>query len=397
MLHVAELARQYEASGGISFRGFIDELRTAAASEAAEAPILEEGSDGVRLMTVHKAKGLEFPVVILADLTCNMSRKDASRYLDASRGLCAMKIGGWAPHELHRHEADGSGARPGGGRAPGLRRRDARARSARRSRRSATTRGTAAGSPAEPRALSAGRVAAKRRRAAPGCPAFKSKDSVLQRPNDEPAGNGTVCPGLHAFDGGPGAPKRGEGGYSVVWWDPGALKLDEKPTFGVRREDLIVKDVPKNVIADGRSRYDRWHLARDDAREAGAVPSLMVEPARDWVAANSEFGIQNSEFVTVVGAGRSGEEARSGGIGFGLLVHGLLAKAPFGAAARSARRPRRGRGARARAQRRGGGGRRGGRRAAADARRARARARRRRARRVPARDAGHLHDAGRHA
>jgi len=25
---------------------------------------------------------------------------------------------------------------------------------------------------------------------------------------------------------------------------------------------LIVKDVPKHVIADGRSRYDRWHLAR---------------------------------------------------------------------------------------------------------------------------------------
>ena len=27
VLHVAELARQYEAGGGISFRGFIDELR----------------------------------------------------------------------------------------------------------------------------------------------------------------------------------------------------------------------------------------------------------------------------------------------------------------------------------------------------------------------------------
>ena len=89
MLHVAELARQYEASGGISFRGFIDELRAAAESEGAEAPILEESSDGVRLMTVHKAKGLEFPVVILADLTCRMSRSDASRYLDLDRRLCA--------------------------------------------------------------------------------------------------------------------------------------------------------------------------------------------------------------------------------------------------------------------------------------------------------------------
>ncbi len=49
VLHVAELARQYEAGGGISFRGFIDELKDAAQStEVAEAPILEEGSDGVR-------------------------------------------------------------------------------------------------------------------------------------------------------------------------------------------------------------------------------------------------------------------------------------------------------------------------------------------------------------
>src|SRR5207245_1330247 len=105
VLHVAELARQYEASGGISFRGFIDALRDAAeTTEAAEAPILEDGSDGVRLMTVHKAKGLEFPVVILADLTCRMSRAEASRFLDADNKLCAMKIGGWAPHELHDHE-----------------------------------------------------------------------------------------------------------------------------------------------------------------------------------------------------------------------------------------------------------------------------------------------------
>ena len=59
-----------ERTAGISFRGFVDELREAAeTAQAAEAPILEEGSDGVRLMTVHKAKGLEFPVVILADIT----------------------------------------------------------------------------------------------------------------------------------------------------------------------------------------------------------------------------------------------------------------------------------------------------------------------------------------
>ena len=319
VLHVAELARQYEASGGISFRGFIDELRTAAANEAAEAPILEEGSDGVRLMTVHKAKGLEFPVVILADLTCNISRKDASRYLDASRKLCAMKIGGWAPHELHRHEAE-EVARD---QAEGVRLAYVAATRA----RDLLVVPVLGDEPWDggwftPLNRALYPPMASRRTAArgPQCPAFTSKDSVLQRPNDEPAGHGTVCPGLHAFD-----------DYSVVWWDPGALKLDEKPTFGVRREDLIVKDVPRNVIADGRSRYDRWHLARDEARESGSVPSLTVETARDRAAANAGAGIQHSEAVQVVGEGRSGDEARAGGIGFGLLVHGLLAQAPFGA------------------------------------------------------------------
>src|SRR5262249_32300998 len=69
VLHIGELARQYEMDGGISFRGFVEELRVAAdTAQASEAPILEEDSDGVRMMTVHKAKGLEFPIVILADL-----------------------------------------------------------------------------------------------------------------------------------------------------------------------------------------------------------------------------------------------------------------------------------------------------------------------------------------
>ncbi|MCU1384752.1 MAG: addA 1 [Acidobacteria bacterium] len=319
VLHVAELARQYEASGGISFRGFIDELRTAAASEAAEAPILEEGSDGVRLMTVHKAKGLEFPVVILADLTCNMSRKDASRYLDASRGLCAIKIGGWAPHELHRHEAD-EVARD---QAEGVRLAYVAATRA-RDLLVVPVLGDDAwdGGWFAPLNRALYPPVARRRSAArgPQCPAFKSKDSVLQRPGDEPAGNGTVCPGLHTFE-------DGDGGYAVVWWDPCALKLDEQPTFGVRREDLIVKDVAKNVIADGRSRYDRWRMARDDARESGAVPSTAVEPARDWLA--RDVPVPGSDQVTVVGAPRSGDEARAGGIGFGLLVHGLLAQVPF--------------------------------------------------------------------
>ena len=302
VLHVAELARQYEASGGISFRGFIDELRTAAASEAAEAPILEEGSDGVRLMTVHKAKGLEFPVVILADLTCRMSRSDASRYLDASRGLCAMKIGGWAPHDLHEHETEEVLLRSGRRRAARVRRRDAGARPARGSGAWRRRVGRRLVQPVEPRALSAGGDAASGR-------------AWPEMPGVQVEGLGPAAAERRAVRNQHGLPRaahvrRGDGSYAVVWWEPGpggGLDLDKKPTFGVRREDLIVKDVQKNVIADGRSRYDRWHLARDDARAAGMVPSIKVETVRDWTLGSrmrlcrpSDFRLQTSDLVTVV-------------------------------------------------------------------------------------------------
>ena len=107
VLHVVELARQYELGGGISFRGFVEELRMEAeTAQAAEAPILEEDSDGVRMMTVHKAKGLEFPIVVLADLTCRLSRPDAGRWIDPSGSLCALKLGGWAPMDLLLHGAE---------------------------------------------------------------------------------------------------------------------------------------------------------------------------------------------------------------------------------------------------------------------------------------------------
>ena len=107
MLHVAQLACAYEAASELSFGWFVDELRDAAENaQAAEAPILEEGSDGVRLMTVHKAKGLEFPIVILADLTCKLSRAEAGRWLDPARNVCALKIGGWSPIDLLLHDAE---------------------------------------------------------------------------------------------------------------------------------------------------------------------------------------------------------------------------------------------------------------------------------------------------
>ncbi len=329
VLHIAELARQYEAGGGISFRGFIDELQEAAASETAEAPILEEGSDGVRLMTVHKAKGLEFPVVILADPTCRMSRSDASRHLDPERGLCAIRLSGWAPHELLDHEA----AEVARDEAEGIRLAYVAATRA----RDLLVVPALGDAPWDGGWLSPLNDAlyppVERRRSrarAPKCPAFKSKDTVLERPNDETATPSTVCPGQHDL----------AGGYSVVWWDPGALTLGLKPAMGVRRDDLIVKDVARDVVADGRTKYDAWKLARINARDRASVPTIRVKTVRefaqdDGIATNDATEAPRSQriedqqvSVTSVSLWLR-DVARPSGPEFGTLVHAVLARMPF--------------------------------------------------------------------
>jgi ATP-dependent helicase/nuclease subunit A len=71
------LAREHEAEHGRDLRGFLDlvgGLGRAAGDPRAvedresEAPVEGEALDAVRLMTIHRAKGLEFPVVCVADL-----------------------------------------------------------------------------------------------------------------------------------------------------------------------------------------------------------------------------------------------------------------------------------------------------------------------------------------
>jgi ATP-dependent helicase/nuclease subunit A len=69
------LAREHEAAHGPDLRGFL-ELVTRRARAAfgagdareSEAPVEGEALDAVRLMTIHRAKGLEFEVVCVADL-----------------------------------------------------------------------------------------------------------------------------------------------------------------------------------------------------------------------------------------------------------------------------------------------------------------------------------------
>ncbi len=64
------LAAEFEAREGRDLRGLLDFLAVRAEGDAeAQAATAAEGHDGVRIMTVHNAKGLEFGVVAVPDLS----------------------------------------------------------------------------------------------------------------------------------------------------------------------------------------------------------------------------------------------------------------------------------------------------------------------------------------
>jgi ATP-dependent helicase/nuclease subunit A len=92
------LAREYEAEEGRELRGFIDFVaeQDLLSAREGQAPLETEGIDAVRLMTIHAAKGLEFPVVCVADLgRQGRDDKDALRVTDDGRvGISIASIGG---------------------------------------------------------------------------------------------------------------------------------------------------------------------------------------------------------------------------------------------------------------------------------------------------------------
>jgi ATP-dependent helicase/nuclease subunit A len=81
------LAREFEASEGPDLAAFLEYLESRAASRdrEAEAATRAEGHAGVRVMTVHGAKGLEFDVVAVADLGRNLQLGWASLRVEPAK------------------------------------------------------------------------------------------------------------------------------------------------------------------------------------------------------------------------------------------------------------------------------------------------------------------------
>ena len=91
------LARRFEAAEGRDVRGFlelVDYLKRAAAIEP-DAPVEGVEPDAVRLMTIHAAKGLEFPVVCVADMGRKPNNQSPDLLVDGHRlGLRLVRLDG---------------------------------------------------------------------------------------------------------------------------------------------------------------------------------------------------------------------------------------------------------------------------------------------------------------
>ncbi len=318
VMQLMEQARVYDESGALSFRGFVEQLMEEAEyGRASEAPVLEEGSEGVRLMTVHKAKGLEFPVVILGDLTCNQTRATASRYVDAERNLAAMNLCGLEPHDVIDRQA-------------GELDRD-RAEAVRLTY-VATTRA---------RDLLVIPVIADERREGEWLSVLN--EAVYPPPDAKPAVRGaypqfgkdatsrpfdfiaradtTVKTGTYAFD-----------GYELTWWNTLGLRLEVPIALGIPQQELLGRDAPPGLVEADTRAYERWREDLTAVTGKAATPSVVAEIAIE----RSERQSLPVPEVDVIEVARDPDEAR--GLRYGTLLHAVLASVDLDAGSEAIRR-----------------------------------------------------------
>jgi ATP-dependent exoDNAse (exonuclease V) beta subunit len=317
VLRMVDLARRFERRGAASFRAFVERMEDdAERGEAEDAPVVEEGTEGVRIMTVHRAKGLEFPVVILADPTCKVARDVPGRHVDAARGLWAEPLCGCAPIELleageeevKRDRAEGVRiAYVAATRARDLLVVPVVADEEREGWLEALN--PALYPPDELRRRSA---------PAPGCPPF-GEDTTLPRPERASPRQPTIRPGAH---------RARVGTHTIVWWDASRLALEAEEHVGLRTSSILEADKGGIAAAHGEAEHARWQETRQSTLESGARPTLAVQTVTAIATERAGFEAAEVDVQQVAGAR---EATRPGGTRFGALVHAVLASVPLDA------------------------------------------------------------------
>jgi ATP-dependent exoDNAse (exonuclease V) beta subunit len=307
VFRLTDLARSFEVSGAAtSFRAFVEYLDGEYESgETGEAPILEQEGGGVQLMTVHKAKGLEFPVVILADLTAKLTGpQGADRYCNVDRRLCAQRLLWCAPWEL----LDAAEEEEQADREEALRLAYVAATRARDLLVvAAIGEEEREGGWLSPlhEALYPPKERWRSSATAPGCPPFGST-TVLNRPPDQ-SEEVSVKPGWHR-------PRAGS--HGVVWFDPKALRLNAPKNEGVANEQAL--SGTREQAEEGLRHYQAFRDRRTKRVADGSVKRYRVATAQTLSSASEAAGIP-VEIVTLPAM-----KERPSGRRFGRVVHSIL-------------------------------------------------------------------------
>jgi ATP-dependent exoDNAse (exonuclease V) beta subunit len=82
--HLADFAYEFEQTKGPDLSGFLDLYEEKKSSLAIQTP---SSDDSITVMTIHKSKGLEFPVVIMPNCSFDTDIKNQSKFLIESEGI----------------------------------------------------------------------------------------------------------------------------------------------------------------------------------------------------------------------------------------------------------------------------------------------------------------------
>jgi ATP-dependent exoDNAse (exonuclease V) beta subunit len=320
-LRMVDLARRFEQRGASSFRAFVERMEAdAEAGQAEDAPIVEQGTEGVRMMTVHRAKGLEFPVVILADPTCPAARDNPSRHVDPVRRLWLEPLCGCAPVEL----LEASQEELLRDQAEAVRLAYVAATRA----RDLLVVPTCGDQPLtgwlqvlNP-ALCPADDALGQSETVPGAPSFGDESVVDRGPKGIAPGGGCVRPGLHR-------PRVGT--HTVAWWDPNVLTLDAEENVGVRQQRVLEADESGAEVARGEQSYRQWKERHSAAVAQASEPSIRVQTATAF-SAGATFSALDLAGIQIEKISRADVE-RPSGRRFGALVHAVLAAVHLDASA----------------------------------------------------------------